>query len=239
MFRLRIHIRATSKSTETPPLALGKELPARRDPPIPAFRQNFATVMTAPVFPALTMPSALASRTRRAATWTELSFFRRKSLSRMILHGDHVAAATISIGRLGAACLANSARTTCGWPTSKIRTPNSRAARTLPRPRGGARGLRPWRQRRWIMGCCPQAKREKLEILTKPLLEPLCPCNVRNAGRPGAVLHFVAIRALAREGLVKKSFALRVLVLRFECRRFGLGIAIHLVAPRWADYIGL
>jgi len=37
--------------------------------------KNFATVITAPVFPALTIPSAFASRTRRAATWTELSFF--------------------------------------------------------------------------------------------------------------------------------------------------------------------
>ena len=35
---------------------------------------------------------------------------------------------------------------------------------------------------------------------------------------------------MASEGLVKKSFARLVLVLRFECLRFGLGIAIHLVA---------
>ena len=40
---------------------------------------NRATVITAPVFPALTSASALPSRTRRAATCTELSFFRRNA----------------------------------------------------------------------------------------------------------------------------------------------------------------
>jgi hypothetical protein len=41
-----------------------------------------------------------------------------------------------------------------------------------------------------IMGFCPQAKREKLEILKTPLVEPLCPCNDRNAGKPGAAASF-------------------------------------------------
>jgi len=40
---------------------------------------NLAVVITAPVFPALTMASALPSFTRRAATCTELSFLRRKA----------------------------------------------------------------------------------------------------------------------------------------------------------------
>src|SRR5258707_31475 len=45
-------------------------------------------------------------------------------------------AGTISIGRFGAACFASSARTTFCSPTSKIRTPNSRAASTLPSTSG-------------------------------------------------------------------------------------------------------
>ena len=45
-------------------------------------------------------------------------------------------AGTISMGRLGEACLANSARTTFGWPTSKMRIPSSRAASTLPSTSG-------------------------------------------------------------------------------------------------------
>ena len=40
---------------------------------------NRATVITAPVFPALTSASAFPSRTSRAATCTELSFFRRNA----------------------------------------------------------------------------------------------------------------------------------------------------------------
>src|SRR3989475_8344659 len=43
---------------------------------------------------------------------------------------------TISIGKLGEACLASSKRTTFGWPTSNTRTPNSRAASTLPSTSG-------------------------------------------------------------------------------------------------------
>ena len=49
-----------------------------------------ATVITAPVLPALTSASALPSRTRRAATCRELSFLRRKAWSRRIVHRDHV-----------------------------------------------------------------------------------------------------------------------------------------------------
>ncbi len=45
-------------------------------------------------------------------------------------------AGTISIGRFGDACLASSARTTFGCPTSKTRTPSSRAASTLPSTSG-------------------------------------------------------------------------------------------------------
>ena len=45
----------------------------------PSTTDELATVITAPVFPALTMPSALASRTNRAATCTELSFLRRNA----------------------------------------------------------------------------------------------------------------------------------------------------------------
>ena len=63
-----------------PPLALGRARPERTrstDSRVPSKKR--ATVMTAPVFPALTRLSALASRTRRAATCTELSFFLRKA----------------------------------------------------------------------------------------------------------------------------------------------------------------
>ena len=49
-----------------------------------------ATVITAPVFPALTSASALPSRTSRAATCRELSFLRRKACDGRIVHRDHV-----------------------------------------------------------------------------------------------------------------------------------------------------
>ena len=70
----------TSSKTEMPPLALGNGAArATRSTDSSVPNKNLATVMTAPVFPALTRPSALASRTSRAATCTELSFFLRKA----------------------------------------------------------------------------------------------------------------------------------------------------------------
>src|SRR5207245_9656413 len=37
---------------------------------------------------------------------------------------------------------------------------------------------------------CRQPSERNLESFTKPVLEPLCPCNVRNAGKPGAAVSF-------------------------------------------------
>ncbi len=54
-------------------------------------QQKSATVMTAPVFPALTRPSALASRTRRDGHVHGAVFLSAKRLRGMIVHGDHFA----------------------------------------------------------------------------------------------------------------------------------------------------
>ena len=73
--------------------------PAPDDPPKAVCRStNRATVITAPVLPALTSASAFPSRTSRAATCSELSFFLRNACdgeSRIVITS---VAFTISIG---------------------------------------------------------------------------------------------------------------------------------------------
>src|SRR5277367_2542265 len=91
-----------------------------------------ATVMTAPVFPALTKASALPSRTRRAATCTELSFLRRNAWEGESLMVITSVALTISMGRPRWPWRLSSCRTVASMPTSRIRTPSSRAARIAP-----------------------------------------------------------------------------------------------------------
>ncbi len=60
---------------------------------------NRATVMAAPVFPAVTSASALPSRTRCAATCSELPFFRRNAWEGESVMVMTSSALTISMGR--------------------------------------------------------------------------------------------------------------------------------------------
>ena len=80
MCRLGIHVRAHIEQDRYLFLHVGNA-PASAgrstDGSVPSTKR--ATVITAPVFPALTSASAWPSRTSFAATCTELSFFRRKA----------------------------------------------------------------------------------------------------------------------------------------------------------------
>ena len=93
---------------------------------------NRATVITAPVLPALTSPLASPRCTRRAATCAELSFFLRNACVGESLMAITSLAGTTSIERPRCLWRANSRLTSAGCPTSRMRVPSSRAARMDP-----------------------------------------------------------------------------------------------------------
>src|ERR1700688_4941759 len=123
-------------------------------------------------------------------------------------------AATISIGKLGAASLASSARRALGCPTRIMRTPYSRAASTLPSTSGRGAWSPPMASTAIvIMGGFDQAIPEKIPV------ERLSLKSMRNVSLGRHVLnrfalvvatvwanlvwllHFVAIRAFSQRGL--------------------------------------
>src|ERR1700688_1913140 len=111
-------------------------------------------------------------------------------------------AATISIGKLGAASLASSARRALGCPTRIMRTPYSRAASTLPSTSGrgawsppmastaiviigfSAQTTEHYAIRRFLSGCAFVITTVRTSLVR--------------------LLHIVAIRALAERRLVQK-----------------------------------
>src|SRR5271155_759241 len=126
-------------------------------------------------------------------------------------------AGTTSIGKFGSACLASSARTAFGCPTSRMRTPYSRAASTLPSTSGRGAWSPPMASTAIvIMGGFDQAIPEKLPV------EKLSLTSIRNVslGRHvlnrfalvvaamGAdlvrLLHFVAIRAFSQRRFLQE-----------------------------------
>jgi len=144
------------------------------------------------------------------------------------------------------------ARRSEGFTSSTLSAPNSRAASTLPSTSGGEHGLPPWHQPQLvIMGGFDQAIPEKIPVekavaqvdakrLVRPTrLEPLCPCSSHSVGKPGVAASLRGIRAFSQRGLDQKIVRPRVLVRLFECRRFGLGIALLLVSGHLAGLNGL
>src|SRR5579884_542417 len=123
----------TSSRMTAPPRAVGNAAASAgrlTDGSVPSVKR--ATVMTAPVLPALTKASACPSRTRRSPTWTELSRFFRKACAGASVIVMTSGAGTSSSGRLRCRWRASSWRTASGCPTSSTRTPSSRAAATAP-----------------------------------------------------------------------------------------------------------
>ncbi len=115
-------------------------------------------------------------------------------------------AGTISMGRFGVACRASSARTTLCWPTSKMRTSNSRAASTLPSTSGRGAWSPPMASTAMvIMGFLSARLREKnLKSLRCRFLSRFA--LIVSAMRANLVrlLHFVAVRTLRQRGLRQK-----------------------------------
>src|SRR5215469_11949610 len=113
-------------------------------------------------------------------------------------------AGTISTGRLGSiACLASSPRTTFGGPTIKTRTPNSRAASTLPSTSGRGAWSPPMASTAIvIMGFLPadSAKRENLSRFLYRFALVVAAMRTRLV----RLLHFMAIRTLAQLRLGQK-----------------------------------
>src|SRR6202023_3449240 len=108
-------------------------------------------------------------------------------------------AATISIGKLGAACLASSVRSALGCPTRMMRTPYSRAASTLPSTSGRGAWSPPMASTAIvIIGFRPQAT-EDYELGRFLSGFPFVITTVgTNLVR---LLHFMAIGALAERRL--------------------------------------
>src|ERR1700719_405284 len=97
-------------------------------------------------------------------------------------------AGTTSIGKFGSACLASSARTALGCPTSRMRTPYSRAASTLPSTAGRGAWSPPMASTAIvIMGGFDQAIPEKLPV------ERLSLTSIRNVSLGRHVLNRFAL----------------------------------------------
>src|SRR5271163_315240 len=114
-------------------------------------------------------------------------------------------AGTISIGKFGAACLASSARTTFGCPTSITRTPNSRAASTLPSTSGRGALSPPMASTAIVIMDDLPAGYRALRLGRRRFLFHGFAFVIATvwAGLMG-LLHFVAIGAFAERGLAEK-----------------------------------
>src|SRR5215470_16415008 len=108
------------------------------------------------------------------------------------------------MGRFGSmACLASSARTTFGCPTSKTRTPNSRAACTLPSTSGRGAWSPPMASTAMvIMGFCPQDQRNAKSLSRRLYRFALIVAAMRT--RLVRLLHLMAIRTFAQLRLGQK-----------------------------------
>src|SRR5580700_10866403 len=148
------------------------------------------------------------------------------------------------MGKFGAACLASSARTIWGCPTSITRTPSSRAARTLPSTSGRGALSPPmastaiviigFTYRQFLDGT-----RQKKAASGRLVQHGAAFVEAAMGTSLVRLLGFVAIRAFAERRFSRKSWARLVLVRRFECRLFGLGIAILLVPASVGGFYGL
>jgi len=87
-------------------------------------------------YPRSPNPSAFVSRTSRAATCTELSFFLAKRLRRVIRHGDHFARWHNLNRQVGRSVFGQLRPHHVRLPNQQNRTPYSRAASTLPSTSG-------------------------------------------------------------------------------------------------------
>jgi len=161
-------------STETPPLAFGKGAASARDPPTPAYQsKNFATVITAPVFPDdHPVGLRLAHQARRHVD--PKSFFRRKAARDDSVHGEHFARGHEIVGRPGA-----HASPAPGGPhrlcNEQNRTQAPARPATLPST-SGVEVVSAMASTAMVWGClgfCRRLSERDLLILTTPVLAPL------------------------------------------------------------------
>src|SRR6266700_1946612 len=148
-------------------------------------------------------------------------------------------AGTISMGRFGEACRASSARTTLCWPTSRMRTPNSRAASTLPSTSGRGAWSPPMASTAMvIMGFCPQNQRNAKSLSRRLYRLALVVAAVRT--HLVRLLHFMTIRAFGPRKLLFFQQVLFDACERSQAGIRGVGLAAALLvvqvgAAIWAQ----